>query len=114
MKYLSSVSELETYKMEKKNFVLLYCASWCKPCVLLKEWIDLEYGDAINVCVIDIDNPDMESICSHINALPTTEIYNASILVYSCEGFSKDNLLVEFQKIVTINECDLNRNVENE
>lgn len=98
------MSELETVLMENKKYVLLYCASWCDPCKKLKEWIDTEYSNSITICVIDIDNPDVESICSHVNALPTTEIFVSSKCVFSLEGYRKDELQVEFDKLLSFDE----------
>lgn len=105
MRYISATDELDELVKEYQDCVVIYSASWCNPCRLLKEWINNEFS-TLKVVIVDADNPDLESICTNVKALPMVEIFNSGRRSFVTEGFKKEILREKFMKLMTDHDDD--------
>jgi thioredoxin 1 len=99
--YISDTINLNEniYKNINKKHLLIFTATWCGPCkILKKELFDKEnptigicneYSDQINVVYIDVDTNDELSEMYNISSLPT------QVLIKLNEDKDKNTIKVE-------------------
>lgn len=73
--------------------VVIYSASWCGPCVRLKEWLNETYGNfKYPIVVVDVDAEEMKLLTENVEAMPTIEVYQNGERTHVLQGFAKDKV----------------------
>jgi thiol-disulfide isomerase/thioredoxin len=87
------IDSLEDYYLlhttSPKNIVL-YTASWCRPCKELKEFLHENYPDlSVPLLIVDVEHPDLTDLIGEVQAMPTLEFYESGQIVNRMEGFRR-------------------------
>jgi thioredoxin 1 len=85
----------------KSNVITLvdFYADWCGPCksfAKILEQIEVEMGDKIKICKVNVDDCPALTASYHISSLPTILIFNNGEIVNKYVG------LVSKQKILEL------------
>ncbi len=109
--YISGTTDLNEniYKNKDKKHLLIFTASWCGPCKILKKelynkeepasGICNEYLNHLNVVYIDVDTNDELSQIYNISSLPT------QVLIQLNEN--KENNTIEVKELDRLEGCDI-------
>jgi thiol-disulfide isomerase/thioredoxin len=73
--------------------IILYTASWCKPCKALKKFLHETYPDlGIPLLIVDVENQDLSDLVSNVRAMPTLDFYEKGDVKHRIEGFDKEQI----------------------
>ena len=109
--YITSTNNLNEnlYKNKSKKHLLIFTASWCGPCQVLKKelynqespemGICNEFKESLNVVYIDVDNNEELSEMYDISALPT------QVLIQLNQD--KENNTIQVKELDRIEGCDI-------
>lgn len=91
--YAPSMEDFYRLQSGYASSVVIYSASWCGPCVRLKEWLNETYRAAsFPIVVVDVDNEAMRPLTEGVEAMPTIEVYQNGERTQVMQGFQKDKL----------------------
>jgi thiol-disulfide isomerase/thioredoxin len=90
------IESLEDYYMlhtTSARDIILYTASWCRPCKELKAFLHEEYPELeIPLLIVDVEHPDLSDLVADVQAMPTLEFYQEGKLVHRIEGFTRSRV----------------------
>jgi len=88
--YLETVEDFYQMRTTSERCIIIYSASWCGPCKLLKTWLDRTYPDfQYPIGIVDVENSEMEELCTEVTGLPTIEFIKDSEKEKEIVGFDK-------------------------
>lgn len=78
---------------------VIYSATWCGPCKLLKNWLKEEYPTYPHpILVVDVE--ELEELAGEISGLPTLIVFDAKEQILRTEGFNKQKLKPIFDEYI--------------
>jgi thiol-disulfide isomerase/thioredoxin len=90
------IESLEDYYMlhtTSARDIVLYTATWCKPCKELKAFLHEAYPDlGVPLLIVDVEHPDLSDLVSDVQAMPTLEFYREGKLEHRVEGFTRSKV----------------------
>ena len=90
------IESLEDYYLVHTTSVrdiVLYTATWCKPCKELKAFLHDLYPDLeVPLLIVDVENPELTDLVSDVKAMPTLEFYEDGQLKHRVEGFTRSKV----------------------
>lgn len=91
--YVSDMEDFYRMQIGYLASVVVFSASWCRPCASLKEWLNENYKDfPYPILIADVDNSELQPLTESIAGMPTIEIYQDSVRTHVIEGFQPDKL----------------------
>lgn len=90
MKYITDPEHFFEVVIKEPYSLFIYSSvKMCPPCRALKKWIESEHPDTLHIYYIDMDKPELESLTTHIYAMPTIQLQHHSTVIDTIEGFNK-------------------------
>jgi len=90
MKYITDPEHFFEVVIKEPYSLFIYSSvKMCPPCRALKKWIETEHPDTPHLYYIDMDKPELESLTTHIYAMPTLQLQHHSTVIDTIEGFNK-------------------------
>jgi hypothetical protein len=100
MKYITSPEHFfETILAEPYSLFIYSSYKTCPPCRSLKKWIESDHPNQEHVYYVDMDQPNLDTLCTFIYAMPTLQLQEHSSVLKTIEGFNKQEILDAFQFI---------------
>jgi hypothetical protein len=90
MKYITDPEHFFEVVIKEPYTLFIYSSvKMCPPCRALKKWIETEQADTPHLYYIDMDKAELESLTTHIYAMPTLQLHHHSTVIDTIEGFNK-------------------------
>jgi thiol-disulfide isomerase/thioredoxin len=97
--YVESVAEFYKFQTTCQRLVVIYSASWCGPCKILKEWLDKDYADYPHpILVLDVDNIALEPLVENVEGMPTIEFVEDKTVIQKVVGLRHNELKITFDR----------------
>ena len=94
---ITSLEEYYLIHTTSEKDIVLYTASWCKPCKELKQFLHDSYPDiSVPVLIIDVDDAELSDLITDVQGMPTIEFYQNGNRLERIEGFRK----AEIEKMI--------------
>lgn len=91
--YVESVSEFYKFETTHDRLVVIYSASWCGPCKILKEWLDTDYKNYPHpILILDVDNMALDPLVESVEGMPTIEFIEEKSVIKKMVGLQKGDL----------------------
>jgi thiol-disulfide isomerase/thioredoxin len=91
--YANTMEDFYRLQSGYTSSVVIYSASWCGPCVRLKEWLNESFAaSTFPIVVVDVDNEAVKMLTENVEAMPTIEVYQNGERTHVMQGFQKDKL----------------------
>jgi len=88
--YLETVEDFYQMQTTSERCMIIYSASWCGPCKLLKTWLDKTYSDfPYPIGIVDVENSELEELYKEVSGLPTIEFMKDGEKEREIVGFDK-------------------------
>lgn len=92
-RYVESVAEFYKFHTTNDRLIVIYSASWCKPCTLLKGWLDTDYKDYPHpILILDVENMALEPLVESVQGMPTIEFIENKSVIKTVNGFNQMQL----------------------
>lgn len=92
-----TLEDFEKTLDKDSNTIIVFSATWCNPCKMMKPMIDLLEKERPDITIIRVDAEKEQEFCDifSVKSVPVCVIYKGSEMVKVKSGMSKKEDLLE-------------------